>query len=596
MPILSQGLKDLEYRGYDSGGIFINHHGRLYVRKAVGEVDKLIAKLAIGTQGASGMAHNRWATHGRPSELNAHPHSDCSGQIWVVHNGIVENHAELRKFLLANGHKFKSETDTEVLPHLIEHYLDRQNGRVLPALKCALAAIKGAYGLVLMHQDHPDRMWLARMGSPLVLGIGKKEMLAASDIQPIRAHTNEVIFLEDGDIFEVSQDQYTVFRNGTKCQVQSEIIDEIHSREKSHKYPHDMLREIMEQDQSIEDSLRGRLLPSTGQVKLGGLELVADRMKKINKITIVACGTAYYAGLVGKYWLEEYGGIEAEVELASEFRYRAKPWRQDSAVLAISQSGETADTLEALKAAKAKGILTLGIVNAVKSSIARISDAGVYNHIGPEVAVASTKAFSSQLAILMMMSIWLGQERGLELKTRKEIVKALAALPAAVKEALQIEGQVRDIARRYSRQQSFVFLGRTYNFPIALEGALKLKELAYVFAEGYASGEMKHGPIALADKNLLSFFLLPKDLVYEKNISNLREIEARGCRIITITDSPDPELESLSEEQIILPATHHSLSPILNVIPMQLFAYFQATLRGKNVDKPRNLAKSVTVE
>lgn len=596
LPVLVQGLKDLEYRGYDSGGLMINHNGKLYVRKAAGDMDKLSAKLAVGTLGNAGLAHNRWATHGEANEINAHPHSDCDGKIWVVHNGIIENYRELKDFLRSQGHSFRSDTDTEVLPHLIEHYLARHPADILLAFKCALASVKGAYGVAMMHQDHPDRMWLARQGSPLILGVGRQEMVAASDLKAISRITDQVVFLEDGDIFEVTADKYLLFRNGSLCEAETERIEMPTEAGGPDKYPHQMLREIMEQPNSMADTLRGRLLPRAGRVKLGGLELAADRLRHINKLTIVACGTAYNAGLVGKYWLEDYGRIEVDVELASEFRYREKLWRPDSAILAISQSGETADTLEAVKAARDKGILTLGIVNAVKSSIARLTDAGVYNHIGPETAVASTKAFISQLAVLAMLAVFFGQERGTDLKKRQKFVAALADLPEQIRTALADTDSITVLARSLAEQRSFMFMGRLHNYPLALEGALKLKELAYVFAEGYASGEMKHGPIALVDGDMISVFLCPRDQVYEKNISNLREIEARGGRIIAVTDGDDPELESLAETVVKVPAVHPALSPVINAIPLQLLAYYSAAQRGHNVDKPRNLAKSVTVE
>lgn len=595
LPVLLDGLKRLEYRGYDSSGIVILNNGKAQCQKAVGKIVELEKKLlGMNSESTIGMAHTRWATHGRPSEANAHPHSDEHGKVWVVHNGIIENYQSIKKELQTRGYKFKSETDTEVVAHLVS---DLYEGDITKALQGALRLIKGAYGLVVMHVDEPDKLVVARYGSPLVLGIGNEENIVASDVSAILRYTKQVIYLDDGEMAELTRDNFKIF-NAEQKEVSKETQKIEWDLEKIEKngYPHFMLKEIHEQAETIVNSARGRMLPGVGKAKLGGLEVAKDRIRDLNRIIIAACGTAYHAGLVGEYMLEEYAGIQVEVEYASEFRYRKPIINDKTAVLAISQSGETADTLAAVKEGKEKGALTLGIVNAVGSTIARETYAGVYNHIGPEIAVASTKAFTSQVAILALFTVLLGRQREMSLTMGERIVNELAALPDKIKEVIKLDKEIEKLAAKYHKFENFAFLGRKYNMPVAVEGALKLKELSYIHAEGFPSGEMKHGSIALIDKDFPCFFIAPLDSVYEKNLSNIEEIKSRQGRIIAITTEGNTKLEDSVDDIIYIPKTLEMLTPILSVIPLQFFAYYCAVMRGKDVDKPRNLAKSVTVE
>ncbi|MBT4251416.1 glutamine--fructose-6-phosphate transaminase (isomerizing) [bacterium] len=593
MPVLLDGLRKLEYRGYDSSGVAI--FGKtLQTFKAVGkikELEKVIGKNK--SNGTIGIAHTRWATHGKPSKANAHPHSDCTGKIQVVHNGIIENHAELRELLKKKGHKFHSQTDTEVIPHLIE---DLYKGDITQTLQEVLQIIKGAYGLVVFCQDEPEKLLVARCGSPLVIGIGKHETVIASDVSAILQHTKQVIYLEDGEMAEVGYDNFRVFdakRNLIKKDIESVLwnIEEISKK----GFEHFMLKEIFQQPESLKNSFNGRISFENGTAKLGGLTEVADRLRDVERIIIVACGTAWHAGLVGEYMLEEYAGIPVEVEWASEFRYRNPILNKRTAVIAISQSGETADTLAGIKEVKNKGALVLGIVNSVGSTISRETDAGVYNHIGPEISVASTKAFTSQVAILALLTVFLGRQRRMSLVMGKRILKELSDLPEKIDEFLK-DNNIERIAKKYHKAKNFAFLGRKYCQPLANEGALKLKEISYIHAEGFASGEMKHGSIALIDKKFPSFFIAPKDSVYEKNLSNIEEIKSRSGDVIAITTKGNKSLEKIADDVIYIPKTLEMLTPILATIPLQLFAYHVARIKGFDVDKPRNLAKSVTVE
>lgn len=593
MPVLLDGLRKLEYRGYDSSGVAI--FGKtLQTFKAVGkikELEKVIGKNK--SDGTIGIAHTRWATHGKPSKANAHPHSDCTGKIQVVHNGIIENHAELRELLKKKGHKFHSQTDTEVIPHLIE---DLYKGDITQTLQEVLQIIKGAYGLVVFCQDEPEKLLVARCGSPLVIGIGKHETVIASDVSAILQHTKQVIYLEDGEMAEVGYDNFRVFdakRNLIKKDIESVLwnIEEISKK----GFEHFMLKEIFQQPESLKNSFNGRISFENGTAKLGGLTEVADRLRDVERIIIVACGTAWHAGLVGEYMLEEYAGIPVEVEWASEFRYRNPILNKRTAVIAISQSGETADTLAGIKEVKNKGALVLGIVNSVGSTISRETDAGVYNHIGPEISVASTKAFTSQVAILALLTVFLGRQRRMSLVMGKRILKELSDLPEKIDEFLK-DNNIERIAKKYHKAKNFAFLGRKYCQPLANEGALKLKEISYIHAEGFASGEMKHGSIALIDKKFPSFFIAPKDSVYEKNLSNIEEIKSRSGDVIAITTKGNKSLEKIADDVIYIPKTLEMLTPILATIPLQLFAYHVARIKGFDVDKPRNLAKSVTVE
>lgn len=603
LPILIGGLKQLEYRGYDSAGIALfDSCSNINCLKAVGKVAELEEKInATGNHSSAtlGIAHTRWATHGKPSELNAHPHSDCQGKIFVVHNGIIENHEALKAELIKRGHKFRSKTDTEVIAHLIEDFC--KNHQFEDAVLETLNKIKGTYGLAIINQAEPDKMVVARKGSPLIIGLGKKEYIVASDATPIVNYTREVIYLDEGQVAVLSQKEPLRIIDLGKRPVPQNSSHVDWSLEEIQKsgYPHFMLKEINEQPASIENAIRGRLsmfIQESSQPIIGGLREVAERLREIEKILIVSCGTSYYAGLVGEYMLEEYAGITAEVEFASEFRYRQPILDEKTAVIAISQSGETADTLEALREAKNKGALALGIVNAVGSTIARETDAGIYNHAGPEIAVASTKAFTSQLAILVLITLMLGRQREMSNSTAKEIADELERIPVYVKEILKNHQTIKKIAEKYAKYEDWLYLGRKYSFPVALEGALKLKEISYVHAEGYPSGEMKHGPISMIDENFPSMFIAPQDSVYDKVISGMEEIKARRGKIVAITTKGDRRINRIASEVIYVPKTLEMLTPILAIIPLQLFAYYVAVARGRDVDQPRNLAKSVTVE
>ena len=594
LPVLLEGLKRLEYRGYDSSGIAILNDG-IVVKKAVGKIKELETKIdGINLSGSLGIAHTRWATHGQPSEANAHPHSDCSGKIWVVHNGIIENYQTLKKWLEDRGHVFKSETDTEIIPHLLEELYE---GNITKALQQAVKMLQGAYGLAVFHQDEPKKLVAVRYGSPLVIGLGDEETIVASDISAIIRYTKQVIYLNDGEIAEINGSGLKILDFDFKeINREAQKIEWDVSQAEKNGFPHFMLKEIFEQPKTIIDSIRGRLVVKDGKVKLGGLENVVDKIRNVEKVIIVGCGTARNAGLVGEYMLEEYAGLATEVDYASEFRYRKPVLDNKTVLIAVSQSGETADTLAAIKEGKEKNVLTLGIVNVVGSTIARTTDAGVYNHIGPEISVASTKAFTSQVAILALMTILFGRQRNLSLAMGKRIEEELLSLPEKIENITKQSEQIKKIAEKYYQLNNFIFLGRKYNQPVAAEGALKLKEISYIHAEGLPAGEMKHGSISLVDKNFPCLCLAPLDSVYEKNVSNMQEIKARGGRIFAITTEGNNKLEQLVDDIIYIPKTLEMLTPILSVIPLQLFAYHMAALRGCDIDEPRNLAKSVTVE
>lgn len=603
-PILLEGLKRLEYRGYDSAGIAVLNDKSIILKKSVGKVEKLEKILKkIDCSGTIGIAHTRWATHGKPTLANAHPHCDCNDEIFVVHNGIIENYQQLKKWLITLGHKFKSETDTEVIAHLIEQaQKDAEDnaegrGKFENAVRTALKKVQGAYGLVIISAQEPDKLIAARRGSPLLIGIGKDEYVVASDAAAIINRTKKVIYLEDNDLVIINRKGFKIVDDNLSPKNEKiSRIDWTDGEITKNGYEHFMLKEIHEIKDVIINSTRGRIIESAGEVKLGGLEPVKNQLKNISRLIIVACGTARYAGMVGEYMIEEFAGIPVEVEMASEFRYRNPIIDKDTAVLAISQSGETADTLAAIREAKAKSALTIGIVNAVGSSIARETDAGVYNHIGPETAVASTKAFISQLIILALLTIFLGRSRDMSIKTAKMILRGISNLPKQLEFIFKQETKVELIARTYNEYRDFLFLGRKYNFSIALEGALKLKEISYIHAEGYATGEMKHGPIAMIDKNFPCVVIAPRDSVYDKNITGIEEIMARNGKIIAIISQNDKKLAGKIKDFIMIPQCHEMLCPILTVLPLQLLAYYIGVSKGYNVDKPRNLAKSVTVE
>ena len=593
LPVLLDGLRRLEYRGYDSSGVALVSDELVTVR-ASGKIAALEERLQSGVYpGTVGIGHTRWATHGPPVEKNAHPHRDCANTLAVVHNGIIENYAELRKELQADGHTFTSETDTEVLAHLIE----RETGSLADRVRHALCHVRGTYGLSVVSTSEPGEVVVARMGSPIVIGVGNDECFVASDASAIIGYTRRMVYLEDGELAVLHRDSYEV-RSLDNCLVHKEVTDIDWSDEvvKKDGQPHFMLKEMLEQPEVLRNTMRGRLNVEEGNVVLGGLRDIEERLRKIDRIIIVGCGSAYYSGLVGEYMLEEYAGIPVEVELASEFRYRKPIITPTTAVLAITQSGETADTLAAIREAKMKGALTLGIVNAVGSTIARETDAGVYNHAGPEIGVASTKGFISQCTVFALLTVFLGRQRQMSLVMGKRIVEELQALPELAAKILERREEIHEIAKKYQGMTDALYLGRKYMMPIAFEGALKLKEISYIHAEGYAAGEMKHGPIALIEPSFPSLVLCPLDSVYEKTVSNIQELKARGGPIVAITTEGNDDARAFSEDVMFIPKTLEMLTPILSVIPLQLFAYYVAVEKGFDPDRPRNLAKSVTVE
>ncbi|PYP19772.1 MAG: glutamine--fructose-6-phosphate transaminase (isomerizing) [Gemmatimonadetes bacterium] len=594
-PILLEGLRRLEYRGYDSAGIAVQNGHAFAVRKLAGRVNVLAEALArLPLAGTSGIGHTRWATHGAPTERNAHPHVDCRGRVAVVHNGIIENADALRAALERSGHRFGTETDTEVLAHLIE----AAPGTTLEErVATALAEVVGTYGIAVMSADEPAKIVVARHGSPVLLGIGEDEFFVASDASAVLAHTRSVVYLDDGDIAVLTADRYHVMDAQAHVQVRevSDIAWDLEAIELG-RYPHFMLKEICEQPETVKSTLRGRLLFEEGTARLNGLNLSVEACAGISRIVIVACGTSWHAGLVGRHIIEELARLPVTVEYASEYRSRRQPAIPGTLTLAISQSGETADTLEAMRAAKASGSRVLGIVNVVGSTIAREADGGIYLHAGPEIGVASTKAFTSQIVALTLLALWLGRQRGLSLEMGQEIACQLARLPSHITRALALEPRVRAVAEAYAGRGSFLYLGRGVSFPVALEGALKLKEISYIHAEGYPAAEMKHGPIALIDTDMPVVFVAPRDDVYRKVLSNMQEVKARGGHVIAVTTEGRDDLGTLVDHRLSVPATAPLLSPVLTTIPLQLLAYHLAVVRGCDVDRPRNLAKSVTVE
>ena len=597
VPILINGLKRLEYRGYDSAGIGIlnNHHSQVLKNK--GKVSKLEEKIErMNLKAEIGIGHTRWATHGVPNEINAHPHFNTDKNLFVIHNGIIENYQTLKISLQKLGYKFVTDTDSEVLPHLIDSFL-KKDFNLFKAVRLALNEVEGTYGIAVVYEKEPDKIIAARKGSPLVVGIGDKENFIASDVSAILAHTKQVIYLEDGELIELHADKYCAKTIEDK-DVEKEVLEISMSLDEIDKggFPHFMLKEIMEQPESIRNSMRGRLLFNEGSSKLGGLDSVVEQLSNSKRIIISACGTSWHAGLVGEYMFEQFTRIPTEVEYASEFRYRNPVINKDDTILFISQSGETADTLAALREAKIKGALVLGVCNAVGSSIARESNAGVYIHAGPEIGVASTKAFTSQLVVMALITLLIARRKNMSLVDGKSIAEEMLTIPDKITKILQLNDQIEYIAGDFKDAKNFLYLGRGYNFPVALEGALKLKEISYIHAEGYPAAEMKHGPIALIDENMPAVFLAPKDSTYDKIISNIEEIKARKGRIIAIASENDNEIDKLVDFTIKIPDTIRMLMPILTVIPLQLLAYHIAVKKGLNVDQPRNLAKSVTVE
>jgi glutamine---fructose-6-phosphate transaminase (isomerizing) len=597
VPIVMDGLKRLEYRGYDSAGVALLHDGKLMIVKRVGKIVGLQEALkAVNTDSTLAIGHTRWATHGEPDERNAHPHTDCHEQIALIHNGVIENYAVLKKKLLEGGHKFRSATDTEVLAHLIEEFCSR-GSNLEQAVRQTLTQVKGTYGIVVISQREPDKLIVARNGSPLVIGVGDNEHIVASDASVIVGHTRRVMYLEDGEMAVVTRDSVTTttLADVSVEKFVQELTLDIQEIERGN-YDHFMLKEIHEQPETIRNAMRGRLIGGDEVVKLGGLEHVREKLVAAKRIVFVGCGTSWHAALVGEYLLEQIAGISAEVEYASEFRYRNPVVGPDDIVFAISQSGETADTLAAMREAKAQGATVLGIVNVVGSAIARESQGGVYIHAGPEIGVASTKAFTSQLTVLSLITLLIARARGVSKEKLSLLVRELEDLPEKVEYVLRASGKIMEIAREFSSARNFLYLGRGSNFPVALEGALKLKEISYIHAEGYPAAEMKHGPIALIDDEMPVVVIAPKDAIYEKVVNNIHEVRARKGRLIVIANEDDHEMAQLAEFVIRVPRTYGFFGPIINVVPLQLLAYHIAVARGVNVDQPRNLAKSVTVE
>ena len=597
-PIILEGLKRLEYRGYDSSGVALIEDGKLEIYKEKGKIEFLERSVSKKKFGANlGIGHTRWATHGEPSKLNAHPHSACHGNLALIHNGIIENYKSLKIMLEENGLKFESETDTEIIAKLIEFYI-KKNCDFPEAFRKALNKIEGAYGLAVIHKDYPDTLLAAREGSPLVLGLGKGEFFIASDAAAIIRFTKEVVYLDDSEMAIVSRDGYKTTTIGNE-EVKKKITKIDFDLEEIEKagYEHFMLKEIHEQSKTIEDAMRGRILEEEGVVKLGGLLEIMYNVLKAKRILITACGTSWHAALIGEYLIEYMCRIPVEVEYASEFRYRNPVITEDTLVIVISQSGETADTLAALREAKRKGATVMGLVNVVGSTIARETDGGVYLHAGPEIGVASTKAFTSQVTILIMLSLMIARTKHMSLVEGKKFINELKKIPSHVQHILDSStDQIKKIAEKFNGTNNALYLGRGYNFPVALEGALKLKEISYIHAEGYPAAEMKHGPIALIDENMPVVFIAIRDSIYEKVLSNIEEVRARKGRVIAIATEGDDKIKEIVEDVIYIPKTEPFLTPLLSIIPLQLLSYYVAVNRECDVDQPRNLAKSVTVE
>jgi glucosamine--fructose-6-phosphate aminotransferase (isomerizing) len=594
-PLLLEGLKRLEYRGYDSAGIAIMNGKGVETRKAPGKIAEL-ESLVLSTpiNGTLGIAHTRWATHGAPNFINSHPQMSCGENIAVVHNGIIENGSALRQALEDRGHTFRSDTDTEVLAHLIEEVYD---GNLEQAVIQALSKVEGTYGIAVVCSEDRDKIVAARKGSPLLVGLGEGEYFVASDVSAILAHTRQVIYLDDGDLAVLDRNGYQIIdMNALPLERGVATIDWDLDMIERGGFAHFMLKEIFEQPDTVMNTMRGRLLNETGTAKLGGLNLTAEELLKFDNILITACGTSWHSALIGEFLIEELARVPVEVEYASELRYRNPIISEKTLCIVISQSGETADTLAAMREAQRRGARALGIVNVVGSTIARESDGGIYIHAGPEIGVASTKAFSSQVTALAMFALKLARLRGLTELEGKRIVDAMQKLPDQIAEILETAPAIEEIAEQFKDVTNFLYLGRGYNFPAALEGALKLKEISYIHAEGYPAAEMKHGPIALIDENMPVVFIAPHDSVFDKIVSNIHEVKARGGRVIALTSRSEPALAGKLDYEIRIPETIDMFTPILASVPLQLLAYYIAVKRGANVDQPRNLAKSVTVE
>ncbi len=588
--ILLSSLKRLEYRGYDSYGFCVlNNQNEAFLYKRVGKISEAEEEISgLIVEGNIGQAHVRWATTGEVTKENAHPHFDCREDIFLVHNGIIENYKELKDKLIKEGHKFTSETDTEVMVHLIEKYFD---GNLEEATRKALREVRGTYGIAVISKKDPQKIVAARLSSPLILGVNRNELLVASDPAAIITHTRQVINLDDNEIAVLKPDNFFILKEKPL-----ETIEWTPEEAQKEGYPHFMLKEIMEEPEAIENAIRGRLIIEEGLVKLGGLDSISEKLRGINKLFLVGCGTAHYAAKVGKYMLEEYAGIPCQIDIGSEFRYRKPVIDGNTAAIFISQSGETADTLGCLREMKKKGILTIGITNVVGSTQSRETEAGIYTRSGPEIAVASTKAFLGQIATLVMLTVYLGRQKEMSLVVVKRIVSELARIPELAKEVLKLVPPIEKLAKKYQDFKNFFFIGRKYNYPIALEGALKLKEISYLLAEGVAGGELKHGSLALIDENFPTIAICPSDSVYDKMISNVEEIKTRKGPVIAIATKGNEEIKKLVDDVIYIPKTLEMLTPMLSVIPLHLFAYYMAVLLGKDPDYPRNLAKAVVVE
>ena len=594
-PILLEGLKRLEYRGYDSAGLAIQDGDQIDYYRAVGKIVELETKInEIDIRGNTGIAHTRWATHGEPTERNAHPHRDRDENVFVVHNGIIENYLSLKKKLEKSGIIFRSDTDTEVLAQLIAVNYD---GDLSEAVRKTMSQVEGTFGIGVIHRDSHEEIVVARSGSPLIIGVGEGENFAASDVSAIVRYTNKVVHLNDNELALLSKDGVSISTAQARAiQRPTETVEWQVEDAELDGFPHFMLKEIYEQPETIKNAMRGRLEPGEGVPKLGGIIPVWDSLKKCRHIVIVACGTSYYAGYIGRYIFEKLTEIDVEVEIASEFRYQKLNFPHNTFIIAMSQSGETADTLAAIREANRKGARLLGIVNVVGSSISRETEAGIYNHAGPEIGVASTKIFVSQLTILTLLALLLGRHQNLSLTEGVEAIRALSELPDQVKKILSVDNHIQAVAEKYYHCSNWLFLGRKYGYPIAMEGALKLKEISYIHAEGYAAGEMKHGPIALINPEMPTVAIAPKDSMYEKMVSNIQEIKSRRGPIIAIITQGDDKIKEMVDDTIEIPQTLDYLYPILSVVPCQLLAYHCARFLNRDIDKPRNLAKSVTVE
>jgi len=594
-PIIMEGLKRLEYRGYDSAGIAVQDGQNIAFYRAVGKIAELERKIGeLAIPGSSGIGHTRWATHGEPNERNAHPHRDQSENVFVIHNGIIENFYSLRKKLEKSGVSFRSDTDTEVLAHLIALHYD---GNLGEAVRKTMSQVEGTFGIAVIHRRSPGQIVVARRGSPLIIGVGEDGHFAASDVSAMVRYTNKVVHLSDNELATLTRSGVTLSTAQAKTITRAtETVEWQPEDVELSGFPHFMLKEIYEQPETIMNAMRGRIDPNEGVPKLGGIMPVWDQLKDSRHIVIVACGTSFHAGCVGRYVFERLTEIDVQVEIASEFRYRKLNFPPNTFIIAISQSGETADTLAAIREARRKGARLLGIVNVVGSSISRETEAGVYNHAGPEIGVASTKMFLSQLTILTLLAVLLGRHQKLALTEGVEAIRALTALPEQVRRVLYQDNHIQAIADKYFKCSNWLFLGRKYQYPIALEGALKLKEISYIHAEGYAAGEMKHGPIALINPEMPTVAVVPNDSMYEKMISNIQEIKSRRGPVIAIATEGDEKVKEMADEVIEVPTTLEYLYPILTVVPCQLLAYHCARFLNRDIDKPRNLAKSVTVE